>query len=97
MPKKLLYYRLRTLAAISLIWIIFGFVFHFNLVARGNDLGVNVSVIEFGFTFGIIGFIITAALIFYLKPSFNHIPVWLSILVKLLLTFILVAVTIAKS
>ena len=89
MPRRLLLYRLRILLVISIIWLVFGFVFHFNLVSSENDLGVNVNIFQFAFTFSIIGFIISAALIFYLKPAFNHQPVWLSIIFKLLLTFIL--------
>jgi adenylate cyclase len=89
MPKKLLYYRLRTLAAVSLIWVIFGMVFYTNLIKPTNDLGVSVNLAQFSFTFGIIGFIITALLIFYLKPAFNHLPVWSALVVKVLITFLL--------
>src|SRR5689334_6361885 len=100
MPRKLLYYRLRTLAVISLAWIIFGAVFFVNLIKPTNDLGVRVSLFQFCFTFGIIGFIVSAVLIFFLKPAFNHLQVWLSILIKLLfagllffvITFILLMV-----
>ena len=72
MRTRLFYYRLRTLIAISLIWVIFGIVFYFNLIQPGNDLGVSVSLTEFAIIFGIIGFIITAVLIFFLKPAFQH-------------------------
>lgn len=89
MPRKLLLYRLRTLVVISLIWVLFGIVFFFNLIRPGNDLGVHVSLYQFALTFGIIGFIITAILIFYLKPAFYHQPVWLAIVLKLIITFLL--------
>jgi adenylate cyclase len=89
MPRKLLLYRLRTQAAISFIWVIFGIVFFFNLIKDGNDLGVNVSLVQFAFTFGIIGFIIAGILIFFLKPAFHHLPIWVSIGIKLLITFLL--------
>lgn len=74
--------------AVSLIWIIFGIVFFVNLMP-GNDLGVHVSLVEFSFVFGIIGFIITASLIFYLKPAFHHLPSWLSISIKMVITIVL--------
>src|SRR5215208_5613811 len=89
MPRRLLYYRLRTLAVISLIWVIFGVVFYANLIRPTNDLGVRVDLFQFSFTFGIIGLIITSILIFYLKPAFNHQPVWFAIVVKLSITIIL--------
>ena len=94
MPKKLLFYRLRLLLSISIIWIVFGIVFFENLIRPGNDLGVQVSLTRFILAFGIIGFLVTGILVFYLKPAFNHQPVWLSSLLKLLINiFILVLIS----
>lgn len=93
MPKRLLYYRLRILLAVSLIWLVFGVVFYFNLFPA-NDLGVRVSPLQFDVTFGIVGLFINAVLIFYLKPAFNELPLWLSSLIKMgvtLLLFVLIA------
>lgn len=73
----------------SLIWVLFSIVFFFNLIRPGNDLGVHVSIYQFALTFGIIGFIITAILIFYLKPAFHHQPAWFAMVVKLVITFLL--------
>lgn len=86
MPKKFFYYQLRTLIVISLIWVVFGIVFYENLIRRSNDLGVHVSIVEFAVTFGIIGFIITGIMIFFLKPAFNDLPKWLGSTIKLLIT-----------
>lgn len=83
MPKKLLFYRLKTLGVLSAMWLVFGVVFFFNLIKPNNDLGVNVSIFQFAITFGIIGFIISAILIFYLKPAFHHRPPWIAILLKM--------------
>ncbi len=94
MPRKLLFYRLRLLLSISIIWIVFGIVFFENLIRPGNDLGVQVSLTRFILAFGIIGFLVTGILVFYLKPAFNHQPVWLSSLLKLLINiFILVLIS----
>ena len=89
MPRKLFLYRLRTLFAISGIWLLSGFVFYENLFQVKNDLGVEINFFQFSITFGIIGLIITAALIFFLKPAFNHYPVWVSSLIKLGLTLLI--------
>lgn len=89
MPRKLLLYRLRTLIVISLIWVLFSVVFYFNLIRNGNDLGVHVSFYQFALAFGLIGFFISGILIFYLKPAFYQLPLWLSILTKLVITFLL--------
>ncbi|MFN2438958.1 MAG: adenylate/guanylate cyclase domain-containing protein [Chitinophagaceae bacterium] len=94
MPKKLLFYRLRLLLSISIIWIVFGIVFFENLIRPGNDLGVQVSLPRFILAFGIIGFLVTGILVFYLKPAFNHQPVWLSSLLKLVINiFILILIS----
>lgn len=74
---------------ISLTWIIFGIVFYLNLLRPGNDLGIEVSMPQFAFVFGIIGCIITATLIFFLKPAFYHMPVWLSMIIKMAITLFL--------
>ena len=89
MPRKLLLYRLRTLIVVALTWILFSVVFYFNLIKNGNDLGVHVSFDQFAFAFGIIGLLIAAILIFFLKPAFYHQPTWLAILLKLVIAFIL--------
>ena len=89
MPRKLLLYRLRTLIVISLIWVLFSIVFYFNLIRKGNDLGVHVSIYQFALTFGIIGLLMNGILIFFLKPAFRHQPVWFAMIVKLLVTFLL--------
>jgi adenylate cyclase len=89
MPRRLLYLHLRSLAIISLIWVIFGIVFFENLIRNCNDLGVRVELYQFCIAYGLIGFIITAIIIFYLKPAFSHHPVWLATLYKLLFTVVL--------
>lgn len=88
MPRRLLYYRFRTLLGISVIWIVLGVVFFENLLHINNDLGVKVSLWQFALVLGSIGFIICGILIFYLKPAFNHLPVWLSSIIKILITFL---------
>ncbi|HEY9362120.1 MAG TPA: adenylate/guanylate cyclase domain-containing protein [Chitinophagaceae bacterium] len=87
--RKLLNFRLRTLIGISLVWMVFGFIFFFNLVNGNNDLGIKVDLWKFIIIFGIIGCIINAALIFFFKNAFNNHPTWISILLKLLLTSLL--------
>jgi adenylate cyclase len=86
---RLIYFKMRTLIAISLIWMIFGVVFFYNLIDVKNDLGVKVSLLRFLIVFGIIGFLVTATLIFYLKFAFNHYPLWIGMLIKLALMFCL--------
>lgn len=87
--RKLLNFRLRTLIGISLMWMVFGFIFFFNLVNGNNDLGIKVDIWKFIIVFFIIGCIINAALIFFFKNAFSKLPTWLTIVLKLLLTSLL--------
>jgi adenylate cyclase len=89
MPRKLFYYRLQTVVVISLIWVVFGIVFYENLIRTTNDLGVNVNLLQFCVTFGVIGFIISCILTFSLKPAFNHQPVGMASIYKLIITLML--------
>jgi len=89
MPKKLLYYRLRILAFISIIWIIFGVISFENLLRTATDIAFRVRPFPFIIAFGITGFFICGMLIFYLKPAFNHHPVWLAVTYKMLSALIL--------
>jgi len=45
------------------------------------------SLIIFSLAFAIIGFVVSAALVFYLKTAFRHYPFWLSVILKMLLAF----------
>ncbi|WP_345256928.1 adenylate/guanylate cyclase domain-containing protein [Flaviaesturariibacter amylovorans] len=89
MPRRLLYLHLRSLAMISLIWVLFGVVFFENLIRNCNDLGVRVNLYQFSVAFGLIGALITGTMIFYLKPAFSHHPVWRASMYKLLFTLVL--------
>lgn len=89
MPKKLFYLRLRLLVFISLVWVLFGVVFFENLIHGENDLGVHVTLYKFCIAFGIIGFLITSILIYYLRPAFSHFPVGLASIYKLGITILL--------
>lgn len=68
---------------------VFGFIFFFNQVDLANDLGVRVSLLRFSIVFAIIGFIITATLVFYLKNAFSRYPLWIGIVIKMVLMFFL--------
>lgn len=68
---------------------VFGIVFYENLLKPTNDLRVRVSLVQFSVVFWIIGLIITATMIFFLKPAFSHQPLWFATILKLLMTILL--------
>lgn len=85
--RRILYYKLQVLASISLIWVIFAFLFLYNIILIEKDLVTGRSLLLFSLAFAIIGFTVSAALLFYLKNAFRNYPLWLSITIKMVLTF----------
>jgi adenylate cyclase len=87
--RRILYYRLRVLINISVIWVVFAFLFLYNVILIEKRLVTGRSLLLFSLAFAIIGFVVSASLVFYLKNSFRNYPLWLSMIIKLGLTFIL--------
>ena len=90
--RKIIYYRLQVLINIVIIWVIFAFLFLYNIILIEKDLVTHRSLLLFSLAFAIIGFVVSASLLFYLKYAFRHYPLWLSVLLKLVLTFVLFVV-----
>ncbi len=87
--RRILYYRLKVLTGISIIWILFAFLFLYNIILIEKRLVTGRSLLLFSLAFAIIGFVVSASLVFYLKRSFRNYPLWLSVIIKLGLTFVL--------
>jgi adenylate cyclase len=93
--RRILQYRLLILLNISIIWVIFAFLFLYNILLIEKKELKGHSLIIFSIAFAIIGFIVSAALVFYLKTAFRHYPLWISVILKMLLAlglFLLIAV-----
>jgi adenylate cyclase len=87
--RRILYYKLSVLANISVIWVVFAFLFLYNIILIEKRLVTGRSLLLFSLAFAIIGFAVSSALVFYLKNAFRHYPMWLSVLIKMALTFTL--------
>lgn len=85
--RRILQYRLVILANISIIWVVFAFLFLYNIILIDKKDLKGHSLIIFSFAFAIIGFIVSAALVFYLKTAFRHYPLWISVILKMTLAF----------
>lgn len=87
--RRMFLYKLYVVLNISIIWVFFSIIFLYNIV------GVEKAVLEerrlsfFSMAFAIIGFIVAGAEAFFLKNAFRHYPFWLSIILRMTLTFIL--------
>jgi adenylate cyclase len=85
--RRIVYYKLAILANITIIWVVFAFLFLYNIILIEKELVTGPSLLLFSIAFASIGFVISAALVFYLKGAFRHYPLWLSVLIKMSLTF----------
>lgn len=81
--RRIVYYKLTVLANISLIWVVFAFLFLYNIILIEKELVTGRSLLLFSIAFATVGFVISAALVFYLKAAFRHYPFWLSVVVKM--------------
>jgi adenylate cyclase len=84
--RRIVYYKLVILANISIIWVVFAFLFLYNIILIEKELVTGRSLLLFSLAFAIIGFVVSAVLVFYLKNAFRHYPFWLSVVIKMLMT-----------
>lgn len=85
--RRIVYHKLAVLVNISIIWVVFAFLFLYNIILIEKDLVTGRSLFLFSVAFAVIGFVVSAALVFYLKGAFRHYPLWASVLIKMALTF----------
>jgi adenylate cyclase len=69
--------------------VFFSLVFKYNIVAVDSQLLSSRRLGYFSLSFAIIGFIVCGAETFFLRKAFHKQPLWLSIILRLALTFIL--------
>ena len=81
--RRIINYKLTILLNMSVIWVIFAFLFLYNIILIEKELVTGRSLLLFSLAFAIIGFVVSAALVFFLKNAFRHYPFWLSILMKM--------------
>ena len=87
--RRIINYKLIVLANISLIWVVFAFLFLYNIILIDKNDVTGRSLIIFSLAFATIGFVVSAVLIFYLRNAFRFFPLWVSVLLKITLTFFL--------
>lgn len=90
--RRIIYYKLQILINITVIWVVFAFLFLYNIVFIELDFKNHRSLFLFSLAFAIVGFIVSAAFLFYLKNAFRTYSFWTSILLKMGLTLALFVV-----
>ena len=81
--KRILYFRLKMLFTLCGIWILFGVLFLFNILEIEKQLLSDRSLFIFCLSFAIMGLVVSATLIFYLRNAFRKYPLWVAFLLKL--------------
>lgn len=87
--RRVFLYRLYVVFNISLIWVVFSIIFLYNIVGVEKEILVERRLSFFSLAFALIGFIIVSAEAFFLKNAFHKYPFWLSIIMRMSLTFLL--------
>jgi adenylate cyclase len=87
--RRVFWYRLYVVLNISIIWVLFSILFLYNIIGVEREVLANRRLGFFSLAFAIIGFIVCSAEAFFLKNAFRHLPFWLSILLRMTLTFFL--------
>ena len=87
--RRVFLYKLYIVLNISIIWVIFSIVFLYNIIGVEKEILAERRLSFFSLAFALIGFIVVGAEAFFLKNAFHKIPFWLSIILRMTLTFFL--------
>jgi len=87
--KRVFFYRLYLVLNIAIIWVIFSLIFLYNIVEVDKDVLAKRRLIFFSLAFAIIGLIVGSAEAFFLKNMFRKLPIWLSTILRMTVTFLI--------
>ena len=87
--RRVLWYRLYLVFNIAIIWVIFSLIFLYNIVEVDKEELAKRRLSFFSLAFALIGFIVGGAEAFFLKNMFRKLPIWLSTVLRMTVTFLL--------
>ena len=87
--RRVLWYRLYLVFNIAIVWVVFSLLFLYNIVEVDKDVLARRRLSFFSLAFAMIGIIVAGAEAFFLKNMFRKLPIWLSTILRMTLTFIL--------
>lgn len=87
--RRVIWYRLYIVFNIAVIWVLFSLVFLYNIVEVDKAVLERRRLSFFSLAFAIVGLIVAGAEAFFLKNMFRKLPIWLSTILRMTLTFIL--------
>ena len=88
--KRVFLYRLYIVFTIVVIWVLVSLVLLYNIVEVDKVALESRRLSFFSLAFAIIGTIVVGAEAFFLKDAFRKMPIWLSTILRMSLTFILI-------
>ena len=88
--KRVFLYRLYIVFSIVVIWVLVSLVLLYNIVEVDKVALESRRLSFFSLAFAIIGTIVVGAEAFFLKDAFRKMPIWLSTILRMSLTFILI-------
>ena len=86
---RVLWYRIYLVLNIAIVWVLFSLLFLYNIVEVDKEVLARRRLSFFSLAFAAIGIIIAGAEAFFLKNMFRKLPIWLSTILRMTLTFIL--------
>ena len=87
--KRVFLYKLYIVFTIVLIWVVFSIILLYNITEVDKTELQNRRLSFFSLAFAIIGTIVVSAEAFFLKDAFRKMPIWLSTILRMTLTFLL--------
>jgi len=90
--KRVILYRLYIVLNIAIIWVIFSLIFLYNIIEVDKEELAKRRLIYFSLAFALVGLIVAGAEAFVLKHMFRKMPIWLSTILRMTLTFILILI-----
>lgn len=89
LARRVLFYRLYLVLNIAIIWVLFSLLFLYNIVEVDKEVLATRRLSFFSLAFAMVGIIVAGAEAFLLKNIFRRLPIWLSTILRMTLTFIL--------
>lgn len=87
--KRVFFYRLYLVINIAIIWVIFSVILLYNIIKVDKEVLESRSLSFFSLAFAIIGIVVASAEAFFLKNIFRKLPIWLSTVLRMTITFLI--------
>jgi adenylate cyclase len=87
--KRVFLYKLYIVFTIVVIWVLFSIILLYNIVEVDKEKLATRRLSFFSLAFATIGTIVVSAEAFFLKDAFRKMPIWLSTILRMTLTFLL--------